>query len=68
MQIFRINIKPQTEIEKHDNYKKSLHNCPMCDTELHFELEAGEKPHLLVEKAHCPSCDIAIRTEVHVEQ
>lgn len=68
MEIFRINIKAQTDIERHENFKKSLHNCPICSTSLEFELEPGPQPLQLLEKARCPACDLAIRSEVHTEQ
>jgi hypothetical protein len=68
VEIFRINIKPQSEIERHEAFKKSLHNCPLCESNLEFELEGTATPHQLLEKARCPSCDVDIRTEVHIEQ
>ena len=68
MEIFRINIKPQADIERHEAFKKSQHNCPMCDAKLEFELAAGPTLMSLIEKARCTECDIDIRTEIHTEQ
>ena len=68
MEIFRINIKPQAEIDRHEAFKKSQHNCPMCDAQLEFELESGPMPLQLIEKARCNPCAIEIRAELHVEQ
>lgn len=67
MEIFKVRIKPQSEIEKHEAFKKSLHDCPLCETSLQFELEAGNAPFQLIEKAHCPTCDLPIRTTLHTE-
>lgn len=68
MEIFRINIKAQSEIERHETFKKSLHNCPICSAALEFELEPGPQTTQLIENARCPSCDLNIRSEVHTEQ
>ncbi|MFN7728357.1 MAG: hypothetical protein ACK5P7_04300 [Bdellovibrio sp.] len=68
MEIFRINIKPEADIERHEAYKKSQHNCPLCDAKLEFELGPGPTTLHLIEKARCTECDLEIRTEMHTEQ
>lgn len=67
MEVFRIQIKPQADIERHQAFRKQQHHCPICDTSLEFEISAGPTAHQILEKAKCLSCDLEIRTEVHSE-
>lgn len=65
MEVFRINIKPRSEIEKHEAFRKSLHHCPLCDQSLDLELQAGPAEGQVVESAFCPACEVQIRSETH---
>jgi hypothetical protein len=63
MEIFRINILPQMEIEKRQAFIKSQHHCPICETELTMRHQACEFTNSMLEVARCASCDLKIRSK-----
>ena len=67
MEIIRINIKPQSEIEKHEAFKQALFHCPVCEGMMEFQTTRLYGENQLMEEAHCPACQVQIRVDLHTE-
>ena len=65
MEIFKFNILPLEVVERREAFKKTIHNCPHCETLLEFHVEKDEEQTLIQEDGHCPKCGFQVRSELH---
>ena len=68
MEVFKFNILPMEETEKREAFKEAVNNCPICCKRMEFKYEADFLSNTILEDAHCPECQLQIRTETHSVQ
>ncbi|MNL85487.1 hypothetical protein D3C87_2138150 [compost metagenome] len=67
MEIFRFNIRPETEIVKIEAFKASLDCCHSCGTTLEFTYTEFSQFNTLREEAQCQSCGTQVLRDHKVQ-
>ncbi|MCJ8275948.1 MAG: hypothetical protein HRT44_12350 [Bdellovibrionales bacterium] len=49
-----------------ENYLEVENHCCLCGTELIFEHVPSEESENVIEKAHCPCCNIQLKDKEHI--
>ncbi len=68
MEVFRINIKSEEEILKHETFIQAQNNCPLCSHTLDLNVQLNKNFREIKEQATCPSCHVQLKPVVHVLQ
>ena len=63
MEIFRFNILPMSDTEKHEAFKEAVNTCPSCQQNLMFQHELDFNTNTLCEQAYCEHCQMQVREE-----
>ena len=64
-------MEPYKEVAKEltasqEDYLEIENHCCLCGTELVFEHDNEEENSTVVEKAHCPCCNIQLKDKEHI--